>query len=663
MNRMFKLALGVVFTAVIAVPAMAQDMYPDVPQNHWAYDAIERLRKDNVLVPGLVPGYGDKYMGRCNLTRYEFAVYIDRLYRVMTQRYDNLQEQINGLKGNQGGTTFDPTSLQNQINELKAQVDGMKGWGDQIASMQRLVNEFQKELNGLDLNVTDMKKNLADLDARVRALEARKPAFEITGDADLAILAGHSTDDNYGLLHDGSVTGYGRYTNGGPVGLSKDATVLHNLALHLTTTAPEGPKVRATLVAGNVMDTLGNFAATRGSQRFPNNTSTEFNDANTDVYFQEFNATWNASLVGQGVSAKVGRFGWQAGKYIYQRPAYSSQYYADQYRDSGDYYMDGVALGFGFGKGSATVLYGRNSNLKTTNGMEISRIGFGTSAINVDSTMGVTLNFPIGEVGKINLAYLLHDSWQDTTDASSAAANGVAAGTYFGSAAQRANRIQTWGADATFRFNNIDFGAAYAKGTFYNNNSSVLDSDNAAWDVNAKFAVSNVKIGGGYRRVEKNFAALADTGRFGTLWNPRNFEGFNVNASFMAGNEVEVYGRGEFVKGVGTRGYFGSPLNSSDDKIDSYMVGVNFKANVFDIGLSYEDVKFKLAAGDAKQKWYTLGLGYAMSANSKLSIKYIFSDVDNAAALNLGPRFGQGAPGANGTFKGGLLATQLSVKF
>ena len=652
---MFKLALSLVFTAALVVPAMAQDMYPDVPENHWAYDAIARLRKDNILVPGLVPGDNGKYLGRCNLTRYEFAVYIDRLYRVITSRFAEMQAQIDALKtGNKGDV--DLSGLQKQIDDLKAQMDAKANKSD-LDALSRLVNEFQKELNGLDLNVTEMKKQISDLDARVSALEKKKPTYEISGDADLAILAGHSQDaDPYGLMHDGSITGWNRDSHlGGPTGLTKDVTVLHNLALHITNTATEGPKLNATLIVGNVMDELGSYSATRGSQfNGSGGQYSNFFDSNTDVYFQELNATWNASLVGQGVSAKLGRFGWQAGKYIYQRPAYSSQYYTDQYRDNGDYTLDGIDLGFGFGKGALNLIFGRSSAQKTTNGLDFNAVNLGPNLSNnsntqatVDTTTGVTLNFPIGEVGKLNLAYLLHDSF-----GSFATVGGVA------------NRIETYGADATFRFNNVDFGAAYSKGNLKNNNDSVNNSDNAAWDINAKFNVASVKIGGGYRRVEQNFASLADTGRFGTLWNPRGFEGFNVNASFNPSGNVELYGKGEFVKGINSSGMLGG----SDNKIDSFLVGVNFKTNnMFDVGLSYEDVKFKTSgSSDAKQRWYTLGVGYAMSSNSKLSIKYIFSDIDNAGLSFLQPNIPAGSGGgfgANGVWKGGLLATQLSVKF
>ena len=665
---MFKLALSLVFTAALVVPAMAQDntMYPDVPENHWAYDAIARLRKDNILVPGLVPGdTSGKFLGRCYLTRYEFAVYIDRLYRVITSKFADMQAQIDALKT---GDKTDLGPMQKQIDDLKAQIDGMKGWGADIQALQKLVNEFQKELNGLDLSVTEMKKGLADLESRVSALEARRPTFLITGDVDLAMLAGHSTDDNYGLMHDGTVVGYNRDSGrGGPVGLTKDVTMLHNLALHLTTTATEGPKVNATLIVGNVLDTLGSYAETASMRALhdPSHDETNFTDRNTDVYFQELNATWNASLIGQGVSAKLGRFGWQAGRYIFQRPAYTSQYYTDQYRDNGDYSLDGINLGFGFGKGSFNVVFGRQSNLKSVNGIDFNRFDVGANSNNptgdpeysaraqVDTTTGLTLNFPIGEVGKINLAYLLHDGF-----------GAVGTGT------SRVNRVQTYGVDAKFRFNNIDFGAAYSKGTTFDNNTARNDTDNAAWDVNAKFNIANVKLGAGYRRVEKNFASLADTGRFGTVWNPRNFEGFNVNASFMPSSNVELWGNGEFVKGISSSG----GLGGSDTKVDTFTLGVNFKTSgMFDVGLSYEDVKFKTPGNmDARQKWYTLGIGYSMSANSKLSIKYIMSDINNGQGSSIGgflgptmsPPYGTTTtPGGDGIFKGGLLATQLSVKF
>ena len=49
-------------------PNMAKD-FPDVPENHWAYEAVSRLAGN-----GIVEGYEDgKYHGERQMTRYEMA--------------------------------------------------------------------------------------------------------------------------------------------------------------------------------------------------------------------------------------------------------------------------------------------------------------------------------------------------------------------------------------------------------------------------------------------------------------------------------------------------------------------------------------------------------------------------------------------------------------
>jgi len=648
MNNMFKIALTVVLGAAIAAPAFAQDMYKDVPENHWAYEAIARLRKDGILVDD---GSG-KFLGRCTVTRYEMAVTIDRLYRVVLAKFADQQSQIDALKtkldnapAGTPGTDFQP-----QIDALKAQIAGMHDYGPDIQELQKLTNDFQKELSALGSNVDEMKSKLASLDDRVSALEKHKSTIDISARVDLGILAGNSQDDKFGIMHDGTLTGFDRRTNG-PVGMTKDTTTLHQMALHLNSNTDDGPKVKSTLIIGNTLSALGPDSAPR-QDSFPANSS--FPDPATDVYFQELNATWNANLAGQGVSATVGRFGWKLGKYLYSRPAYTEQYWMDPYRDNGEYTIDGANIGFGFGKASANVVYGRTSDFRSTNNITVDQTGRFTPA---DSTFGVALSFPIGDTSKINLAYLLHDSMTD-----------VATG------GGPANRIQTYGGDAKFKVSNIDFGAAWSKGEVRENNSSVtgLDSDNTAWDVNAHFTVlDKVKVGGGWRRVEKNFAASADTGRFGTFWTPRNFEGFNADVKFSAGPTVDLYGKGEFVHALSDIGG-AFPLNQIGSNVKSWEVGAHVKMNdAFGLMLSYEDVTFSDPnfVNDAKEKWYTIGFGYDMTSRSKLTFKYIYSDADLNGRTGIGGSAGSGLPAGGagtpytGSYRGGLLATQLTVRF
>ena len=52
-------------------------MFPDVPENHWAYEYVEDLQKRGVL-----KGYPDGlFKGDRNMTRYEFAAMLDRIVR------------------------------------------------------------------------------------------------------------------------------------------------------------------------------------------------------------------------------------------------------------------------------------------------------------------------------------------------------------------------------------------------------------------------------------------------------------------------------------------------------------------------------------------------------------------------------------------------------
>ena len=60
-----------------APAAIAQETaeYPDVPQNHWAYDAINKLSQAGII-EGMPNG---TYMGNKPMTRYEFAVAVARI--------------------------------------------------------------------------------------------------------------------------------------------------------------------------------------------------------------------------------------------------------------------------------------------------------------------------------------------------------------------------------------------------------------------------------------------------------------------------------------------------------------------------------------------------------------------------------------------------------
>src|SRR2546428_594783 len=82
--------LGASLILTLAAVANAQepkapDMFKDVDTSHWAYPAVESLRSKNIVV-----GYPDGYFrGKRTLTRYEFAVALDRALKSLVPGPNN----------------------------------------------------------------------------------------------------------------------------------------------------------------------------------------------------------------------------------------------------------------------------------------------------------------------------------------------------------------------------------------------------------------------------------------------------------------------------------------------------------------------------------------------------------------------------------------------
>lgn len=76
---------------VMTFPVQA-GIFPDVPEDHWAHEAVEEL-----VVAGVIEGYPDgTYKGQQNMTRYEMAMIIARMLRNLTAEYEMLAEQFTG---------------------------------------------------------------------------------------------------------------------------------------------------------------------------------------------------------------------------------------------------------------------------------------------------------------------------------------------------------------------------------------------------------------------------------------------------------------------------------------------------------------------------------------------------------------------------------------
>jgi len=648
MKRTFKYALATVLGAAIVAPAFAQDNFPDVPENHWAFEALAKLKAAGILV-----GYPDGlYRGGRPASRYELAVALHAAYQNLKNITDGLQGQINDLKGKQPDTV-DLGPLRDRITALENQVNAMKGWGDDIANLKRMADTFQKELQSLGVDVEAMKRDLGDLADRVAKLEARKPAVDITGDANFWLGAGNSVSNNLGLDMDGRINGTNNPAGlGGPVGLTRDLTILHEVALNLKGTNETGPKWNGTVVVGNFLSNTpgAGFGNQAGLQA-----GSGYTEGSEDIYVQNFGVKFDTSIAGLGFNAEVGRVGYKVSPYIYQRIDKTSYMSNDRW-DNGLNYFDGAILGFNFGAAKLDVFGGRNTKRFSVNNVEQNPVTSG--AINgmfsgpggsagatmvVDRSLGLNFNVPLTTNGNLNLAYL----WLDSNTPVTAAA---------------ANRMSVFGGTADFTFGSIKLEGTYAQTDVQRNTTQVNNKNNKAFNVKGSWMGSEKwGVWGAYREVEANYLAPGDWGRLGIIRNPANIKGFQIGGHLTLTDALSLEAMGEFDKGKSNTFAATTGFNTNTE-INKVSVGLGYKVNPnFNVTLGYEDTEFKkmnaipgiALAGNPRYRWTTLGLGYGLSDSAKLTVQYQLSDVKNEFVLR------------NGTqrYQGGLLTTQLSVKF
>ena len=167
MNR--KATLGAFLAMLIAAPAIVAPRlvdtasaqttreaaeFPDVPKNHWAYDAINKLAS-----AGIIEGReGGVYVGNASMTRYEFAVAIARLL-------DKIQPS----------ETVSLLEVNNRLTALEAKPDGISRQEvlDLIAALR---TEFADELARLGVRVGDLEARVTNLENKV----ATPPRLTIT---------------------------------------------------------------------------------------------------------------------------------------------------------------------------------------------------------------------------------------------------------------------------------------------------------------------------------------------------------------------------------------------------------------------------------------------------------------------------------------------------
>lgn len=136
--------LAATIMGTASVTMAAENMFSDVPLDHWAYDAVNKLAED-----GIIDGYGDtNFGGDKPITRYEMAQLVEKAMQNQENARAVDKAAIEKLQ-----KEFD-SELKGEVQSLRKDVDDLKsrmGWyGD--ARMRYFANKEQKGNNGKDSN-------------------------------------------------------------------------------------------------------------------------------------------------------------------------------------------------------------------------------------------------------------------------------------------------------------------------------------------------------------------------------------------------------------------------------------------------------------------------------------------------------------------------------
>lgn len=348
--------------AAAAIPTIAQqpaaEAFRDVPADHWAYEAVESLRKAGILI-----GYPDGYFrGKRTLTRYEFAVALDRALKspAVTAR---------GTQGG-GGQQGPPGPVGPKGETGPAGPPGPPGppgvTPDELNTLRRLSSEFRDELTGLGNNMRTVMGRLDQLARDLAALTERVNKIPTFGINAFAGARGDNVNGNY-VDKDGRVN---------PLG-SRQA-VVHEMRLTVDANVPGGGSVNAAILSGNYRNYLGGSMGQitprpQGVNNSPlgpvaghfNGTLSSTVPADTHLDLLEVRTPFAG--IGRDSSLTIGRFAHRLGRLTLWRPDVDS-YFSVPWQDDGRFRIDGARLATHFGSLSFEGFGGKFDSVQGTAG-------------------------------------------------------------------------------------------------------------------------------------------------------------------------------------------------------------------------------------------------------------------------------------------------------
>ena len=645
----------------MAQTAAASGPFADVPADHWAYQAVDTLQK-----AGIVIGYPDgTYGGKRAMTRYEFATAIARLLPL-------LQNQGNG-----NYATKDDLQALRQDLEQKLQANS-----DAIDALQKLVDEFQPELEKLGQDVAAVKDRLDALEARVAAVEEEQRRVKFNGALNMIAKADDLTKGDQFVDANGADFTADKH-------LLKTTDVYQDFVLGIKGKVSDTATANVKLDFGNYLSSIANTEAFGGAGEGASNpyiaglgpAGTQVGGLNanfqsTTLWEANVETPVNLGPLG-GADVVAGRFGQQWTKWTLEKID------ADVYTD----------------------LSQLNDGNITTDGAKVN-LKVGPVGVNAYAGQFKAIPFAQPWVGPRNVAGATQAQALPEgliqSDAATGVTQGAGARLTFGNPNNwvLGASAQSFGLSTLTADPNSAGGALYGAESVYgldfngaipfisktgltvdlNWTESAVASQPYKWnDVGSgnRYASTDDELGykfgslalkGGYEYVGPDYTAPGAWGKFGSWTNPTNVEGGVVSAKYTFSPKLELKADYEGMQAAYGVNSDNTPLQSplgQGDKLNHYQVGASYDVSTnYDVDLGYEaseyDLKNELGtavtgitAGKPSQTYFNIGVGHTFNQNASFRLLYQIGQYrDKGTGFQTG-----------GDADGNVAVGQFSVKF
>ena len=162
------ITIALMLVVALAMPAFGAS-FSDVPSDHWAYDAINKL-----VAAGIVEGYPDgEYKGDKSMTRYEMAVMVSRALDNIVAEQKEMSESLST------GQAEDVTEIVKSLMEKNSNDSLSDAQAEEVADIvDALTFELQAELKVLGQDVDALGKDVDALENKVAEMDVPEDNIE-----------------------------------------------------------------------------------------------------------------------------------------------------------------------------------------------------------------------------------------------------------------------------------------------------------------------------------------------------------------------------------------------------------------------------------------------------------------------------------------------------